>query len=140
MAILSKKTWRKHTNPWSGWTRLASYPLLFAAIWYRNWIALVVVVIWFIVNPFIFPEPKSTDNWMSKSVLGEQIWTEKVHYDFPQLLSVFNGIFFLIALYASYQNMFWHVFYPVVLSLIFKMWFLDRMVFIYEANKGMTTE
>lgn len=140
MAILSKKTWRKHTNPWSGWTRLASYPLLFAAIWYHNWIALVVVAIWFIVNPFIFPEPKSTDNWMSKSVLGEQIWTEKVHYDLSQLLNVFNGIFFLIALYASYQNMFWHVFYPVVLSLTFKMWFLDRMVFIYEANKGMTTE
>ncbi len=72
---------------------------------------------------------------MSKSVLGEQIWTKKYHFDFPQLLNVFNGVFFVIALYASYKNMLWHVVYPVALSLIFKLWFLDRMTFIYEAQK-----
>ena len=133
MSILSKSTWKKHANPLSGWSRLLSYPLLFVALWYHNWIALAAVAVWFIVNPVIFPEPKSIDNWMSKSVLGEQLWTEKVRTKFPHVFNVFNGVFFIVALYASYQNLFWHVFYSVILSSTFKLWFLDRMVAMYDA-------
>lgn len=133
----TSKMWSRHANPWSGWTRLLATPLLFVSIWYHNWIALALVIVWFIVNPLVFPEPESTDNWMSKSVLGEKLWTGKVRSKFPHVFNIFNGIFFVIALYASYKNMFWHVFYSVILSLTFKLWFLDRMVFIYEEHKEM---
>jgi len=127
--------WRRHTNPWSGWSRMLTFPFLFIAIWYHNWIALAVVIVWYVVNPFLFPEPKSTDNFMSKAVLGEKLWTEKIRTRFPNVLNACNGIFFVVALYASYRNMLWHVIYPAILSFTFKMWFLDRMVFIYEEFK-----
>ncbi len=127
--------WKRHINPWSGWSRMLTFPFLFIAVWYHNWIALAVVIVWYAVNPFLFPEPKSTDNFMSKAVLGEKLWTEKIRTRFPNVLNVCNGIFFVVALYASYRNMLWHVVYSAILSLTFKMWFLDRMVFIYEEFK-----
>ena len=132
MPVMSEKKWEKHSNPWSGWSRMISYPLLFVAIWYHNWLALLLIAIWFAINPFLFPKPKSIDNWMSKGVLGEKIWTEKSHMDFPQLLNLFNGVFFIVAIYASYHNLLWHTFYSVILSSVFKMWFMDRMVFYYD--------
>lgn len=136
MSVLSKKSWEKHSNPWSGWTRIISLPLLFIAIWYHNLYALFAVLVWFAINPFIFPKPKSTDNWMSKSIFGEQLWTEKYRLDFSQLLNYFNLIFFVIAVYASFHNLFWHVFYSVIAQWTFKLWFLDRMVFYYEENEN----
>jgi len=135
MPVLSEKTWERHSNPWSGWTRVLSLPLIFVPIWYHNLYGLIAVIIWFAINPFIFPKPKSTDNWMSKSIFGEKLWTDKYRLDFPQLLNVLNGVFFIITIYASYYNMFWHVFYSVMASFIFKMWYLDRMVFYFEADE-----
>jgi hypothetical protein len=131
---IRKTMWKRHVNPWSGWSRMLSYPFLFLAIWYHNWIALIIVIVWYIANPFLFPEPESTDNFMSKAVLGEKLWTGKMRSKFPNVLNGFNGIFFVIALYASYTNMLWHVVYPAILSLTFKMWFLDRMVRLYESH------
>ena len=37
-----------------------------------------VVASFFAINPILFPEPKSKDGWMSKSILGEELWTKKV--------------------------------------------------------------
>jgi hypothetical protein len=30
--------WRRHANPWSGWTRVTVLPILVLAIWSRVWI------------------------------------------------------------------------------------------------------
>ena len=61
MAIMAEKTWEKHANPWSGWTRMITYPLLYLPFWFLsdfidnpsvNWfmpIGLLIVIIWFIV-------------------------------------------------------------------------------------------
>lgn len=131
---IRKIMWKRHVNPWSGWSRMLTFPFLFLAIWYHNWIALAIVIVWYIVNPFLFPEPKSTDNFMSKAVLGEKLWTGNMRTIFPNVLNGFNGIFFFIAIYASYTNMLWNVVYPAMLSYTFKMWFLDRMVRLYESQ------
>lgn len=34
-------------------------------------------------------KPKSTENWMSKGVLGEQLWIQHWHWDFPMMLGIF---------------------------------------------------
>ncbi len=86
--FMSDKTWARHSNPWSGWTRVVTYPLLYVPIWLHNWYLLVIVAVWFALNPRIFPKPKINDNWISKGVLGEQLWTQKWHWDFPMALGL----------------------------------------------------
>jgi hypothetical protein len=57
--FMTAETWARHANPWSGWTRVLTYPLLYVPIWLHNWYLLVIVAVWFAVNPRIFPKPKS---------------------------------------------------------------------------------
>ncbi len=35
---MSDEVWKRHANPWSGWTRVAMFPFWFLAIWSWTWI------------------------------------------------------------------------------------------------------
>jgi len=133
--FMSAKTWARHANPWSGWTRILTYPLLYVPIWLHNWYLLVIVAVWFAVNPRIFPKPKSTENWMSKGVLGEQLWTQKWHWDFPMMLGMVAVPCFIGAVYAAYMRMFWATMFFASNAFVLKLWFVDRMVRFYEDNR-----
>jgi hypothetical protein len=32
MAIMKDKTWERHSNPWSVWTRVLTYPLVYLPV------------------------------------------------------------------------------------------------------------
>jgi hypothetical protein len=38
LMAMDDRVWRRHANPWSGWTRVTVLPLLVLAIWSRVWI------------------------------------------------------------------------------------------------------
>jgi len=148
VAIMKEKTWEKHANPWSGWTRMITYPLLYLPFWFlrdflnepsANWfmpVGLLIVIIWFVINPRIFPKPKSYDNWMSKGVFGEKFWTANKRYkDINIIFTIIPAPFFVTALYTTYMNLFWETMFFASVPFLFKLWFLDRMVFYYDANK-----
>lgn len=131
MAILGKY-WERHANPWSGATRILTYPFLLLTIWYHNWYALAIVLVWVVLNPFVFPKPKKHDNWLSKGVMGEKIWTEHWRWDFSLFLNFLNALCFIPALYTAYMNYLWPMLYFATLSFIFKLWFFDRMAAYYK--------
>jgi hypothetical protein len=58
--ILSERVWRRHSSPWSVWTRILSYPLVYLPFWNRSWKQGAAVAAWFAANPVIFPEPEET--------------------------------------------------------------------------------
>ena len=70
--LRGEDAWRRHANPWSVYTRIPIPVLLVAAIWSRAWIgwwSLVpvgLVLIWTLVNPRVFPAPRSLDSWASR--------------------------------------------------------------------------
>lgn len=139
MAVLPDNIWERHTNKWSGWTRVLVIPLLFVALWHHSGVAVFFIILWIIVNPMAFPPPKSTDNWMSKGVMGEKIYTQNgvFHWDFPTFLNIINGLTFFPSLYFMYMQNFWPALYLATFSIVVKFWYLDRMVFLYEAkNRG----
>jgi hypothetical protein len=149
MPIMSERTWLRHANPWSGFTRIITYPFVFIPIWYfqefledpvNNWypaLGIILVVLWFWLNPRIFPKPKNYDHWLSMGVLGEKVWTSSRRYkDSNLLLSFLMSPFFFIAIYTAYMKMFWATMFFAVCAFILKLWFIDRMVFYYEANKN----
>src|SRR4030042_5095154 len=102
---MDEKARRRHSNPWSVYSRFSMVPLLGIAFWSRVWLGwwflvpVVIVLLWVWLNPRIFPEPKSTNNWASKVVLGEWIWMNrkkvavpKRHRRMPNILSVLGAI------------------------------------------------
>ena len=96
---LGEEFWLRHSNHWSGLTRMLITPFLCLTIWYHNWVGLSIVILWTIINPIIFPRPKRTNSWFSKDVLGERAWLNKFRskpqLDLPFLLNTLTAIFFI---------------------------------------------
>ena len=135
MAFLSEKTWERHANPWSGWTRVFSMPAIALGLFLHNFWILGGVIIWTIINPMIFPKPKSVDNWMSKGVLGEQLYYrngKKFRSDLPTLLNILNVPVFIAFLYFGWQQELLAMIFSGLLTMTIKFWFIDRMVATYE--------
>jgi hypothetical protein len=77
---LRESTWERHANPSSGWSRVPILPLLAVSIWSRAWIGwwsllpISLVLIWTWLNPPAISAAHQPASWMSKGVLGEQLW------------------------------------------------------------------
>ena len=65
-------------------------PLLVVSIWSRDWIGwwclvpVVVSLVFMMVNPLLFPKPRSTRNRASKAVFGERIWSQRLAVPVPE--------------------------------------------------------
>ena len=141
--------WRRHANPWSVYTRIPIPLLLTGAIWSRAWIgwwALVpvaAVAVWIMINPRVFPPPRTMDAWASRSVLGETIWSARKespipqrHRTAPMVLAAISaaGVPFwawgLLVLDA------WITAFGLAVQTLGKLWFLDRMALLYDDAHG----
>ncbi len=150
---MTDETWERHANPWSVWTRFTALPVLVAAIWSRVWIGpwawglTVLAILWIWVNPRMFRKPVSTDNWASKAVLGERVWINRKqipvpehHRIVPNLLSGVSGLGLPFLIWGLWELGIWPTVLGAVLIYAGKVWFLDRMVWLYEDMKDSTTE
>lgn len=142
---LQGDNWMKHANPWSIWTRFATLPFLILAIWSRVWldwyslIPIFIIIFWLLINPTLFKKPKSFDNWGSKSVLGEKYWSERKNNPVPKhhkipitiltIIQTIGGIILIIGLWKLEINL---TIIGTITVYLSKMWFLDRMVWVYE--------
>lgn len=150
---LSRQVWECHSNPWSVWTRAATAPPLFAAVWLHTWsgwaslVLLVILIVWLLLNPVLFPRPRSTDNWSSKATFGERVWADRKRLELPGhfrllpwLLAGLAGVGFAGGLVACWYNLFWPAFCGLCLTYMGKLWFLDRMVWLYELQAARDLE
>lgn len=142
---MNDQVWARHANPWSGWSRLTTLPLIAMAVWSRIWIGwwaaipLVIFLSWIWINPRLFPLPKRTDNWMSKGVMGERVWLNrrlvpiaKRHADMAIILSVVSGLGAAVYIGGLIWLDVWATLGGMAVSMISKLWFVDRMVWLYE--------
>ncbi len=152
---LQGDAWMRHANPVSVWTRFAGLPLLVVAIWSRTWISwwallpVALSVVWLAVNPLFFGPPTSTRNWASKSVLGERIWTEADRASLPEDLRTSPASTAALAvqcigvLVLGYGLVALEM-VSAVAGLVMvqggKVWYLDRMVRLFETMKDRDTE
>lgn len=141
--------WLRHSNPASVWTRFAVLPLLALSIWSRDWIGwwslvpLALSLIWLGINPLFFAKPATTTQWASRSVLGERLWTEADRATFPpqfrsqatnvalgfQVLGLVPLVYGLVVLDPI------AVVTGVVIVQLAKLWYLDRMVLLYDTTR-----
>ncbi len=140
---MDEAAWRRHANPWSGWTRVfGGLPLICLAIWSRVWIggwalvALACVALWLWLNPRLFPPPAHLDAWISRGVMGEKVFLEHraqipAHHRRAALLlswlSLPGTLVMAWGLWALWPS--WVVF-GALLTALPKLWFIDRMVWM----------
>jgi small-conductance mechanosensitive channel len=114
VSILGEEGWRRHANPWSVYTRFAAIPAGILAGWSRVWIEgwailpLGLVVLWLVINPFVFKPVRNPTHWISKGILGEQLWLEKnpalaPHHDMLRILLVFG----IVGMISMFSGVFW---------------------------------
>lgn len=142
---MTDEVWERHANPWSVWTRYLSVPLMTLAIWSRVWIGqwawlpVLLSVFWIWLNPRVFSKPSTTESWAAKAVLGERLWLQRneeiVDIWHRGAISVANtvaAIGVILLTVGLFRLDAYHVCYGVILTLIGKTWFLDRMVWLYQ--------
>jgi hypothetical protein len=151
--VMSDGVWRRHANPWSFWTRLIILPLFALALWSRVWIGwwalapLALVVVWTWINPRAFPPPATTDRWVSKAVLGERVWLARDRIAIPSHHAVAANLLSAVAAlgvpfygWGLYALEIWPTLFGMSLMVFGKLWFVDRMVWLYEDMKDASPE
>jgi len=105
--ILGEDFWARHTNPWSGYTRLPMGPVLLLGLYRRDWRMVGLTLLYVVINPILFSEPESKDAWISRSVL-EQLWLEEGHGVFeanlPGVLNGLNAVAYCYGLFGAYKR------------------------------------
>ncbi|MFH1148938.1 MAG: DUF6653 family protein [Actinomycetota bacterium] len=150
---MSDEQWERHANPVSGWTRFFTLPLIFLAVWSRKWLkwfALVPVAIlgaWTWYNTRVFGKPKSTDNWMSKVVLGERAMANREKIPVPghhlPVLKVTRAVIScggLFSIYGLAKQKGWPTLLGMMLIILGKTWYMDRMVWLFDDMKDGVPE
>ena len=139
--------WLRHANPVSVWVRFTVLPLIVLSIWSRRWIGprsllpLGASLVFMVVEPLLFPPPRSTRNWASRGVLGERIWADRNAVDLPEEFrstAVPNTTyaFQFAGLAALVRGLVVFDLRSVVGGLLLvqcaKAWFIDRMVLLFR--------
>lgn len=145
LMVMDEGAWRRHANPWSVYTRFTCLPLIALAIWSRDWIGwwsllpLALALGWTWLNPRLFSEPKSLDNWASKGALGERLFLDRRnskiadhHIRMAHILTAASAVGAVILIYGLYKLSFWATTSGLILSIVPKVWFMDRMAWIYQ--------
>ncbi len=143
MAVLTRRTWERHSNPLSVWSRVLTNPLVYVPVWNRSWRQGVPVAAWFALNPRLFPPPKDDSSWATKSVLGERIWTAELvskglfRNNPPLLVTGLSSVFFALAVRAAYRRDMRALGWFGGLAFAMKMLFLVRMAVFYEHRRSL---
>jgi hypothetical protein len=141
---MSEEVWNRHSSPWSVYTRFTVLPLISVSFWSRDWIGvycifpIVLSFIWVWLNPRVFNAPSKTDNWASMGTFGERIYLNrkqvcipKHHVSTCRLLQFLSALGLPLFVYGIYALDFWVLVLGNFWIMVFKAWFVDRMVWLY---------
>src|SRR5690606_4764256 len=123
-------------------------PLFSLAVWSRVWwewyalIPITLIIVWTFINPRAFRKPVSIESWAAKAVLGEKILANRDNVAIPShhltaknILSIVQCIGGLFWLYGVIFLEIWPLLLGIVVIYLGKMWFLDRMVWLFNDMK-----
>jgi len=142
-------SWLKHANPWSVWSRFATLPFIVLSIWSRVWIGwyclipITMLIFWIWINPTLFSKPKDYSSWGAKAVLGERVFMNRTEVPIPNghskviiILNVLQSCSGIILIYGMWGLDLAFTLHGIVYVYLTKMWFLDRMVWLYESSNS----
>ena len=145
---MDEAKWARHASPWSVYSRFTVLPLLVVAIWSRVWLGwgallpVFLVAAWAWFNPGLFRPPATTDHWAAKGTFGERVFLNRKAVPIPAH-HLRWGVGLSVAAGAGLLPLAWGlvVYDPgwtlagLILTIGAKLWFVDRMVWLYEDMK-----
>lgn len=142
---MNDATWARHANPWAGWARLTTQPLVALAFWSLLWLGkwgllcIGAAFAWAVLNPRMFSPPKRWDAWMTRGVLGERLWRESAntpvpshHRHAPVLLDGIATLGWFVTMYGLYRASASFTVGGLAVATIAKLFFIDRMVRLHQ--------
>jgi len=146
---MDEAIWRRHANPWSVWSRFTTLPLLVLAAWSRVWLGwwalapVAAALLWTWLNPRIFPPPASLDSWAARGVMGERCWLNRDvspvpahHRVAPHVLAAVSAAGLAVTVWGVVALDPWPSVAGVTVSIMGKLWFVDRMAWLYLDMQG----
>ena len=148
LMAMDERTWARHANPWSVWSRFSCLPLIALAVWSRDWLdwwcllPVVGALLWARVNPRAFPPPETTNSWASKGTFGERVYLNRKQIPIPEhhlrasrVLTAVSALGAVILILGLVALDLWATLCGLILAMGAKAWFVDRMVWLYEDMK-----
>jgi hypothetical protein len=133
---LADAAWERHANPWSGWSRVLTLPVLMYGIYARKPRVVAAAVGFSVVNPFLFPPPTDADAWMTRVVLGERMYYRHREGRTPiDLLNYVNGPVTAYAIYAAYRRQPVRTVAATLLSMATKFAFVAFVARYYDEHR-----
>lgn len=130
--VLPEWAWERHANPWSGWTRAATTPVLVYALYRRDWRLLAAAIGWLVVNPAAFPAPTDDEAWMTRGVLAEREWLRRGNGTFgtswPNVLNLLNLPVTLYVGWATLRRRPLHAVVATALLMALKLLWIDELI------------
>lgn len=140
--------WARHSNPKSVYSRFSVLPLITLAIWSRVWLGwgclapLALAMLWTWWNPRAFSAPSHTDSWASRGTFGERVFLNRAatpvpdhHLMWARILAWVSGLGLVPWIYGLWSLDLSATLLGLVLIVGGKVWFVDRMVWIYQDMK-----
>ncbi len=153
LMVMDEDVWQRHANPWSVYTRFTVLPFMSLAFYSREWLGVYSLIlialsfVWIWLNPRLFKAPKSTKNWASMGTFGERVYLNRHQVPIPEqhlrpalVLQVLSGVGIPFFIYGLYALNLWSLLMGNVLIMVFKTWFVDRMVWLYLDMKDHKPE
>ena len=145
---MDEATWARHANPLSVWTRFTCLPLLILAIWSRVWfgwwslVPIALALFWTWINPRAFPPPANPGTWASKGTFGERVFLNRTAVPIPEhhrrwafALGALSATGLPPLVWGLWQLDLTMTVLGTILVVLPKVWFVDRMVWLYEDMK-----
>jgi hypothetical protein len=91
----------------------------------------------------LFPPPRSTRNWASRSVFGERIWADRRTVDVPaqfgspvpNVANALAAVGLIVLAYGLITFDLLSTIAGIFITSLGKLWYLDRMVLLFEDMK-----
>ncbi len=145
---MDEASWQRHANPLSVYSRMTILPLMTLAVVSRIWlgwlclIPMGLVLVWTWWNPRAFAPPRHGRSWASRGTFGERVLLN--HTDIPvpahhmawaKALGALAGVGALPWIYGLWQLDLGFILFGLTLMFGAKLWFVDRMVWLFEDMK-----
>lgn len=139
------RSWARHANPKSVYSRMVGGTFVFLSFWSAFWIDWLAVIpialalLWIVVNPRLFAPPPTTQAWATRAVLGERVFMERKRVPIPVeheraawITSSISVLFVGLTAYGFIDRNFWTAAIAWHAATVAKIWFCDRMAWLWD--------